>query len=308
MLDYVSEWQDVRSSSGGAPLPWGYRYLLCPPRFFDVWYSINPWMDPDVKVDHELAHDQWHQLGVALREAGAKLEELEPLPEHPDAVFTANHGVVDGSTFWPAPMRFPERTAEVDHTAEWFRQHNWSVADPGLDSSQEGTGDALSFADTLVTGFGRRSDRRAYDTLSRRAGWRVLPVELTDPAFYHIDIAFCPLNDRTALIVADAFTEEGLRCLRRLVPDPVLCTRDEGLAFAANSVVVGRRIVMPSCSARLGRLLENRGFEIAVSDVSEFRKAGGGCRCLTLPLDTVLPAHDSVAARPDARMDGGADR
>ena len=60
--------------------------------------------------------------------------------------------------------------------------------------------------------------------------------------------------------------------------------------FCANSVVVGRTIVMPGCTPRLGALLERRGFDVVVCDVSEFVKAGGGCRCLTLALDVSLAA------------------
>ncbi|MBB6174745.1 N-dimethylarginine dimethylaminohydrolase [Nocardiopsis mwathae] len=306
MAEDVSEQSTIRSEPNGGSRVWGYRYLVCPPRYFDVRYSINPWMDPNETVDRELAHDQWTRLVATLREAGAKLDELEPLPDHPDAVFTANHGIVDGHTFWPARMRHPERAAEVAHAAHWFDRNNWSVADPAPDAVQEGAGDALPFAGTLVAGYGMRSDRLAYGELARRTGWPILPVRLTDPAFYHVDVAFCPLDDRSALIVPSAFSDEALRRLRRLVPDPVLLTDEEGLAFAANSVVVGHRIVMPHCSPRLGRLLDERGFDVAVCDVSEFRKAGGGCRCLTLALDTDLPTGHGSRPETDTLAGKGA--
>ena len=57
-----------------------------------------------------------------------------------------------------------------------------------------------------------------------------------------------------------------------------------------NSVVVGRTIVMPSCPVPVGRRLEAWGFDVHVVDVSEFQKAGGACRCLTLALDVTLGA------------------
>ncbi len=49
-------------------------------------------------------------------------------------------------------------------------------------------------------------------------------------------------------------------------------------------------IVMPSTPPRVGRQLEAWGFTVVESPVHEFLKAGGGCRCLTLALDTVLSA------------------
>ena len=53
---------------------------------------------------------------------------------------------------------------------------------------------------------------------------------------------------------------------------------------------------MPACPPRLERELRARGFEPVVVDVSEFLKAGGGPRCLTLALDVRLGAADRVAA------------
>jgi N-dimethylarginine dimethylaminohydrolase len=72
------------------------------------------------------------------------------------------------------------------------------------------------------------------------------------------------------------------------VPEPLELTLDEALALTANSVVVGTNIVMSACPPRVGRQLEAWGFDVAVADVSEFAKAGGGARCLTLALDVRL--------------------
>ena len=53
---------------------------------------------------------------------------------------------------------------------------------------------------------------------------------------------------------------------------------------------------MPACTPRLERELRARGFEPVVVDVSEFLKAGGGPRCLTLALDVRLGAANVDAA------------
>jgi len=54
------------------------RFLMCPPRYFAVTYSINPWMDPKAWADggealHELAGRQWAGLRRTLTAAGAAL-------------------------------------------------------------------------------------------------------------------------------------------------------------------------------------------------------------------------------------------
>jgi ornithine--oxo-acid transaminase len=58
--------------------------------------------------------------------------------------------------------------------------------------------------------------------------------------------------------------------------------------------VIGRTVVMPACTPRLERELRARGFDPVVVDVSEFLKAGGGPRCLTLALDVRIGVQDTA--------------
>jgi ornithine--oxo-acid transaminase len=266
-------------------LAWGRRYLMCAPAHFDVSYAINPWMDTTVAVDRERAQRQWDALVQVLRDAGAQIETLEPQPGLPDLVFTANLGLVDATTFIPARMRHPERRAETAHAERWFRDHGFAIRPLGEDVVQEGAGDALPFGATLVAGHRARSSAAAYVELARLVDGAILPVELADPRFYHVDIVFCPLDSRSALYAPDALDPDGARLVAKLVPDAIALTTDEAEAFCANAVVVGRTVVMAACTQRLRRELRARGFEPVVVDVSEFLKAGGGPRCLTLALD-----------------------
>jgi ornithine--oxo-acid transaminase len=276
-------------------LTWGRRLLMCPPTHFDVSYAINPWMDPSVPVDRYRAQLQWEALVAALRAAGAQVELIEPDPELPDLVFTANLGIVDGRTFVPARMRHPERRPEVDHAEWWFAAHGFDVHTLGEDVVQEGAGDALPFAGALVAGYGTRSSAGGYVDLARIVGGRILPVRLVDERLYHVDLAFSPLDSQSALIVPSALDPESVRLLIELVPDPIALSGDEAAAFCANCVTVGRTVVMPACTPRLAGELRARGFEPVVVDVSEFLKAGGGPRCLTLSLDVRLGDADANA-------------
>jgi N-dimethylarginine dimethylaminohydrolase len=124
--------------------------------------------------------------------------------------------------------------------------------------------------------------------MSKLTGAAVRSVELIDERFYHLDITFCPLDDRRAIVNPMAWDRYGCTVMEQLVPEPLTLEPEEGLAFLANSVVVGTTVVMPSCTPRVGRELEAWGFDVAVCDVSEFQKAGGACRCLTLALDVTL--------------------
>lgn len=269
-------------------LPWGRRYLMCPPEHFGVLYEINSWMHTEVAVDVDAARSQWEALAATLRAAGAAVEVQAPVEGLPDLVFTANAGVVNGRQFVPARFRHPERQGETPHDVAWFAANGFVVDELPLGVSHEGAGDALPFGDVLVSGYRMRTDAASHAYLSHLTGVAVRSVELVDPRLYHLDLTFCPLDDRRALVAPMGWDSYGRRVMKSLVPEPLELDESASLAFCANSVVVGRTIVMPACPVEVGRRLEAWGFDVEVVDVSEFEKAGGACRCLTLALDVTF--------------------
>jgi N-dimethylarginine dimethylaminohydrolase len=276
-----------------AELAWGRRYLLCPPQHFGVLYEINPWMHREVSVEVDLARQQWEGLVANLQAAGAEVVTMEPAEHVPDLVFTANAGLVSGSTFVPSHFRHPERQPETPVFAAWFEAAGSEVRRLPEELDHEGAGDALPFTGedgrpVLLSGYRPRSDAAAGPVLSALLGCPVRSVELVDERLYHVDLTFCPLDDRHAICAPLGWDAYGRKVVESLVPEPLWLTDDEALSFCANSVVVGTNIVMPVVPPRVGRILEGWGFAVTESPVSEFLKAGGGCRCLTLALDVVL--------------------
>jgi N-dimethylarginine dimethylaminohydrolase len=282
-----------------AELTWGRRYLMCPPQHFGVLYEINPWMRGEVAVDPDQARTQWEQLVANLQAAGAEVEVIEPQPHVPDLVFTANAGLANGRQFVPAHFRYPEREPETEVFSSWFAGRGWRVDRLPDDIDHEGAGDALPFpsptgngegggGQVLLSGYRPRSDLGAGPILSKLLGAPVRSLELVDERLYHIDLTFCPLDDRHALCAPMGWDRYGRKVVEELVPEPLWLEDDETLSFAANSVVVGTNVVMAKVPARVGRRLEAWGFSVTESPVSEFLKAGGSCRCLTLALDVTL--------------------
>lgn len=266
---------------------------MCPARHYGVLYEINPWMNREVPADPNRSMRQWTDLVGTLREAGAEVVEIDPVEGLPDMVFTANAGVVWGDRFVPARFRHPERSGEEAVFKLWFRSAGFRLAPLDGDPFFEGAGDALPFAGRLVAGYRIRSEFDAHTALAKQLGVEVLSVELVDQRFYHLDLTFCPLDDRRALIVPEAWDTYGRQVVRSLVPEPIVLTPEEALSFCANSVVIGDVIVMPSCTPRLGSELRAIGLEVQVTRVDEFLKAGGGVRCLTVALD-VGPSEPSL--------------
>jgi len=275
--------------------------LMCPPEHFTVAYEINPYMHREVHPDGDRARAQFDGLVSNLREAGAEIELLAPVDQLPDLVFTANAGVVDGERFIPSRFRHPERQGETPVDEAWFGSHGFEIVELSGDEPFEGAGDALPFGlsvtgeaelshgershPVLVAGYRTRSSVLTHGELSRVLGVPVRSIELVDDRYYHLDLVFCPLDSRRALIAPQGIDRFGIKVLEELVPEPIWLEDEEAETFTANTVVVNDVMIMPACSPRLGRVLAASGFEVVVSAVDEFLKAGGGCRCLTLALD-----------------------
>jgi N-dimethylarginine dimethylaminohydrolase len=103
-----------------------------------------------------------------------------------------------------------------------------------------------------------------------------------------MDLSFCPLDDRRAMVCPAAYDADSAGALLDLVPEPLVLSEDEALTFCANSIVVGRTVVMPACPDRVRGQLVEWGFDVVVVEVGEFLKGGGAIRCLTNPIDIEL--------------------
>jgi N-dimethylarginine dimethylaminohydrolase len=261
---------------------------MCPPQHFGVLYEINPWMHREVTVDPERARGEWENLVATLSDAGAAVEIIDPQAHVPDLVFTANAGLVDGNVFVPTQFRHAERQPETPVFTAWFSTRGHRIVSLPNGVTHEGAGDALPFRNVLLCGYRPRSDVEAGPVLSQLLEVAVRTVELVDPRLYHVDLTFCPLDDRRAICAPLGWDRYGRTVVEALVPEPLWLEDDEALAFCANSVVVDTTVVMPSVPVRVGRILEGWGFTPVASPVGEFLKAGGGCRCLTLALDVSL--------------------
>ena len=267
------------------------RLLMVAPTHYEVAYEINPWMSRTRPAAREVAQEQWDGLRrILVEELGAQVLLGEPKPGVPDLVFTANAGLVEGDRVFLSRFRHPERQAEEEVFRTWFQQHGLTVTDLPEGGYFEGEGDALWVDDTLFTGYRWRTDVRAHRRLGEALGARVLPLELVDPHFYHLDTCFCPLDPQTVIYYPPAFDEYGCKVIETHVPRRIEVHPEEAARFACNAVVIGSDVALNTGCPRLEADLRSLGWEPHPTPLDEFIKAGGSAKCLTLYLD-----------RPDSR-------
>ena len=256
---------------------------MCPPAYFAVTYAINPWMRPDEPADAELALRQWTRLRETYLRLGHPVYTIEPHPELPDMVFAANGATVIDGTVLGVRFRHPERAGEADAYMDWFRANGWApVHEPRF--VNEGEGDILVAGDTVLAGYGFRSDETAAGELAAVFGRRVVSLRLVDPRFYHLDTALSVLDSSTAMYYPAAFDDAGRAALSSVFDELIEAKDEDAEVLGLNAVSDGRHVVIAEQATALARQLAARGFVPVPVDMSELRKAGGGAKCCTLEL------------------------
>ncbi|MFE5718725.1 dimethylargininase [Streptomyces erythrochromogenes] len=259
------------------------HYLMCRPTYFDVVYSINPWMDPGKPVDTALAVAQWERLREVYEGLGHTVELIDPVDGLPDMVFAANGGTVIDGRALVARFRDAERIAEGPAYRDWLHNNGF----PGPKTAgvvNEGEGDYLLVGNMLLAGTGFRSDPRSHAEAQEFFGYPVISLTLVDPNYYHLDTALSVLDDETIAYYPPAFSPGSQAVLLRLFPDAVIATDDDARVFGLNATSDGRNVVLPEGAMDLAEQLRARGFVPVGLDLSELLKAGGSIKCCTLEL------------------------
>ncbi len=259
--------------------------LMCPPDYFGIEYEINPWMSRQRQSDRPTAIRQWNALRQLLEEAGATVSLMTPVAGLPDMVFTANAALIYRQTAVMAHFRHPERQGEVPYDEAWLAAAGFRIERVPEDIHFEGAGDALFCGDTLFAGYRIRSHARGHQQIGESLGCRVIPMELVDPYYYHLDTCFCPLAPGVAIYFPPALDQYGRDALAANIPDLIAVEPEEARRFACNAVVVGKTVVTNTGCPRLHAALSARGFTPRETPLDEFVKAGGSAKCLTLRLD-----------------------
>jgi N-dimethylarginine dimethylaminohydrolase len=276
-----------------APTPRTPSFLLCPPPHFGVHYVINPWMSGHIGATCDaLAASQWSAFRDILARFST-IELLAAVPGLPDLVFTANAAVLRGNRAVLSSFRHAERQQEEPHLAAWLTAQGYDVLTLPREIHFEGAGDALFQRGASITGnllwfgHGVRSSINALPFLEQHLGVTVQPLRLADKRFYHLDTCFCPLERGHLLYYPPAFVPESVEIIEAIVPAShrYAVSDQDAEDFACNAVNLAGQVILNRASEALQQWLAERGFTVHETATTEFLKAGGSTKCMTLRLD-----------------------
>ena len=270
------------------------QILRCTPKFFDVSYVINPYMEAGLgNVNKEKAQQEWDALTRLYDELGIDYQVIEGQPGFPDMVFTANvaltfKGPNGEKCVLMSNMAKDERKGETPFFEAWFREHGYQIHKLPAHLSCSGTGDILYNANRsfLWGGHGFRTQPETHREVEKITGLEVKSLHLIDPWFYDLDTCLAPITTELAMCSLSAFDQASQELIRAHFKDLIELTEEEGRNFTCNSHILADRklIIMNGRSPRVIKELENRGFTVLVSPTDEFLKAGGSVACMKMVL------------------------
>jgi lysine-ketoglutarate reductase/saccharopine dehydrogenase-like protein (TIGR00300 family) len=293
------------------------RFLMCAPDHYDVDYVINPWMEGNIhKSSYDRAVEQWQKLYHVIKDH-AIVDLVDPAKGWPDMVFTANAGLVLGKDVVLSRFYHKERQGEEPYFKQWFEEKGFKVHELPKDLPFEGAGDALFDREGrwLWAGYGFRSELDSHTLLAEWLDIEVLSIRLIDERFYHLDTCFCPLTGGYLLYYPEAFDSYSNRLIELRVPEEkrIAITEPDAVNFACNAVNITQKIIMNRVSNDLKEKLASVGFQVIETPLTEFLKAGGAAKCLTLRvteprLDTVhanAPVESRIVRMEGHLLDAG---
>ena len=262
-----------------------HSVLMCRPDYFDVTYEINPWMHTEDRPDKQLAMQQWEELYNTYQDLGVFVNLVDPKEGQPDMVFTANAGLVFGKYFIPSQFTYPERQGEEPAFIKWFADHGYEVLQLPSHLHFEGEADRIMRNGELLMASGFRSDQKVAEAVRDLLGVTVDEITLVNPEFYHLDTCLAYYDhDDTILYYPDAFDEASKKFITSRFPNVIEAPKDEAYRYICNSINFDNVIILNKNCPTVAGQLRKQGYKVIELDTSEFMKAGGSIKCMTLKL------------------------
>ena len=294
VITSVNELDFGLSDLESMPVP--EKVLLVKPTFYSVEYVINPHMEGHIgNVDKLQAQNEWEHLKAAYEELGLYVHVEQGQRGYPDMVFCANQSLPNITETGEkqvvmSVMYADERKGEVPFIQQVYEDSSYEIVHLNEEkfSSFEGMGDALWHhrKRLLWGGYGFRTSKEVYEIISDTFDTPVIALELTNSKFYHLDTCLCILDENSAMIYPEAFTDEGLELLHSMFTNIIEASKYEAeKLFACNATCPdGKNVFIQQGCVDVNHKLKDSGFKVHEFSTYEFLKSGGSVFCMKMLL------------------------
>ncbi|MEL7648631.1 MAG: arginine deiminase family protein [Sedimentibacter sp.] len=229
------------------------------------------------KPDYELALKQHDDYIKALESCGVEVTVLESLEEYPDSCF-----VEDTAVLTPrcaiisnpgADTRRGESALMVDTIKKFYTDEQIEyIKSPG---TMEG-GDVMMVGDHFYIGLSARTNEegcRQFKEALEKHGHTcsVVPLEKV----LHLKTGVNYIENNNMLVSGEFIEKEDFKSFSKLIVP-------ESEAYGANCIWVNDTVIVPLGYPVVEKSIREAGYNVIVTDTSEYRKLDGGLSCLSL--------------------------
>jgi dimethylargininase len=225
-------------------------------------------------IDFGLALTQHMAYVAALKDCGLQLRVLPASLDEPDDAFVEDTAVILDEVAILCSMGTEVRRREPLAIESILREYR-EIERIELPATIEG-GDVLRVGLKLLVGLSSRTSAAGVSALAglaSRFDYQVTAVPIH--GCLHLKTACTALPDGR-LLVNPAWIDVTALAGHDLIETPA----DE--PWAANTLPIGQRVILPAAHPRTAELVHRLGFEPLPVELSEFAKAEGGVTCLSL--------------------------
>jgi dimethylargininase len=215
-----------------------------------------------------------HYIDVLTR-CGLSVTVLEPDDAFPDSTFIEDTCLVTEKCVVitrPGHLSRRGETRAVAHAMQPFNRPVMEITSPGtLDA-----GDVMQVDRHFYVGLSGRTNAdgiRQLEQFLGPYGYTVSAISLT--SVLHLKTGVSYLENNCLLAWGEFITQPEFS-------DFTILPVDDSEAYAANSVWINDRVLVPAGFEKTRSLIEAHGYDTLAVDVSEFQKLDGGLSCLSL--------------------------
>ena len=211
----------------------------------------------------------------AIKEAGLKINLLEPLEKYPDSIFVEDPALTYKSNIIILNPFDPSRNGEKDIIKEEIKHlfDNILLVENGF---VEG-GDILNINNHFIIGLSHRTNKLGADNLSKilQSLGATVAICKTPDDVLHFKSECSVLDDDTILVSNKMAKLDYLKSNYHLIELPI---GEEG---SANSLRINDKLLLPDGFVKAEEMLSNK-YNIIKVKVDEITKVDAGLSCLSL--------------------------
>ena len=227
------------------------------------------------KPNYELALEQHAKYIQALEHCGLEVSVLPPLEGFPDSCFVEDVALLTTECAVLTRPGALSRRNEITHILETLENNYssvYSVISPGTLEA----GDIMMAGKDFYIGLSDRTNHSGATQMKGfldKHGMQTHFIRMSE--MLHLKTGLAYLENNNLLAFGELLTKPDFGKFNILEVG-----HDE--AYAANSIWVNDKVLMPAGFSKTIAMVKNAGYEVIEIEASEFEKLDGGLSCLSL--------------------------